>query len=667
MKKTPILITAGIILVAGAAVIFLRSGNDDRSNLLLITLDTTRADHIGCYGYAKAQTPALDRLARSGVKFNRAYSTVPLTLPAHATILTGLYPAEHGCRVNGAHRLGDDLTTLAEIFAADGYRTGAFIAAFVLNSTFGLAQGFETYDDYDVPTADEIYDENLMYRYRRADRVAGAALSWLENNSDQPFFCWIHFFDPHRPYYFPGDGEDLSVPYDQEIAFMDQQIGRIIDYLKREELLEETVIMAVGDHGESLGEHGEEEHGLFLYEGAVHVPLILSQPGLLPEGKEVESACSLIDIFPTVLELFGRKTPDRIPGGSLAPVMRSEKIKENPIYLETDFPLTEYGWSPLRAILKEEWKYISAPRPELYNLAEDPEESTNLIVLRPEKADRLKRKLDQLEKTMAEKDGVPVSLDETSQRTLESLGYLGSGGGKQKDTGSLRDPKDAIGMRKEFIAAVEDYQRGRREEAENKLKELVRKSPESYTFRYKLAKIYFEEEQFSDARTEFEELVKMIPDEYRTHYNLGKTLIKLGEYDRAIKELETALEFDPLQTPGYNNLGIALLRSGRLREAMGVFQKSIEIDDRQVDPHNNLGNAFLTLRRPRLAMKEFQRAVEIDPDFFEGHYNLGLVLFRLGAFEKAAEAFRRALRIRPNFADARKQLRRALSRDSNMQ
>jgi len=256
-----------------------------RYNVLFITLDTTRADHLGCYGSVDATTPNLDAVAEHGTRFEQAFSAVPLTLPSHATMMTGLYPPEHGVRVNGMHRLGDGIPTLAEVFKQHKYQTAAFVAAFVLDKRFGLTRGFDVYDDYKVPETKNAY-ENNMYKYRRGDVVVDSALAWMKTNSAKPFFCWVHFYDPHRPYYYKKD------PYNKSITFMDRQVGRLLKSLREQKLMSRTVIVLVADHGEGLGEHNEDEHGLLLQPAVMRVPLIVSQVGRLPEGKVVDAPVS---------------------------------------------------------------------------------------------------------------------------------------------------------------------------------------------------------------------------------------------------------------------------------------------------------------------------------------------------------------------------------------
>ena len=664
MKKAVGVTIFLLILAAVLLALYLWHGGPEGPNLLLITLDTTRADHLGCYGYADATTPALDALARSGVRFTRARCNVPLTLPSHATILTGLYPPEHGLRVNGEKTLAKEVTTLAEVFASHGYQTAAFIAAFVLDTKFGLGRGFQTYDQYEIPDAGDIVDDSMMYRYRQGDQVAQAALSWLREHSRRPFFCWVHFFDPHRPYYpHPEfDRHYPDSPYDSEVAFMDLQVNRLIDLLQKENLIGKTFIIALGDHGEGLGEHGEVEHGLLLYDSVMRVPLIVSAPGRIPAGQEVAVPVSTIDLFPTILDLFGWEPSGHISGRSFGPALLGGSIPARPIYGETEFPLTEYGWSPLKSLTTEEWKYIQAPREELYALLEDPEELEDLFPEDPEVASEMKGKLSSVEKEMVIGKASEVKMDDLSRDILASLGYLGGGEKPASEAGALRDPKDVIELRTEFVRAAGDIKMGKTAEAEATLRKLIKESPETRAFRSTLARMLYEQGDYEKACGEFRQVAALYPDEYGAHYNLGKALIKLGLYDEAIKELRLALEIDPEETWGFNNLGIAQLRTGRIAEAMEVFRKSISINPDQCDPHNNLGNAFLALGRLDEAGKEFQRAINVDADFFEGHFNLGLVELQLGHYNEAAQEFREALRLRPGFGPAREKLALALEK-----
>jgi len=673
MKRKSIAAVAGVIVIFIAIAITScsRRNSGPRSNVLFITLDTTRSDRLGCYGYAMANTPSLDALAASGTRFTRAFSDVPLTLPSHTTMMSGLYTPEHGARVNG-QAPSTNITLLAELFSAQGYQTAAIVAAFVVDSRFGLTPGFDYYDDYDVPTGQEIYDENVMYSYRRGKKVADAALKWLKNRQDKPFFCWVHFYDPHRPRH-SKTGVDDSHAYDAEVAYMDRQIKRLLDYVQESGLADKTTIIAVADHGEGLGDHGEEEHGLQLYDYAIHVPLIVRLPtdgemrqalnrtfGNAAQSREVDTVVSTVDLFSSLAELCRLDVTEN-SGRSFIPALFGKSIEERPIYHETEFPFTEYGWSPLQAVQSGYWKYIHAPEGELFNLKPDPGEIDNLIEKDLDQADDTQYLLAQLEENMVYGESTEVQLDATAKRALESLGYVGGAATAPADTSDLRNPKDALHLRHEFIRAVSDCQAGNLKKGEAALKELIQESPESYVFHYKLAKLLFEQQRFKEAGDEFRETAKRFPDHYGAHYNLGKTLIKLGQYNQAEEELQLALALDDKQPDAYNNLGLVYLHTSQLQKAIDVFSKSIELESEQVDPHNNIANAFLWMNQLVPAMEEFKEALKIDPNFFEARYNLGLVLFRLKRYQEAAREFEYAIRLRPNFGEAHARLKEARS------
>lgn len=666
MKKWTALIIAAV--VAAAAVAWLWRTLHRGPNVILITLDTTRSDRLGCYGYAGGSTPALDSLAADGMRFTRARCNVPLTLPSHATMMTGLYPPEHGCRVNGTHALAGKVPTLAEAFAARGYRTAAFVAAFVLDKRFGLDRGFGTYDQYEVPDEREVQAGNVMYRYRRGDKVADAALAWLKKNAGRPFFCWVHFFDPHRPYYVPGEVRDIGKAYDLEVSFMDRQVGRILEYLESRNLRGRTIVIAMGDHGEGLGDHGEDEHGLLLYDSVMRVPLVVSRPGCFPRGLCSDALVSSVDLLPTVFELFGWKPAGRVSGRSFAPALAGKPAEGAPCYGETEFPFTEYGWSPLKSLTRPGWKYIDATRDELYDLEKDPGEVRNLFAGAAARDKEMEARLALVEKGMTKAEASRVAMDEAARKALESLGYLGGESAAASTSGTaLRDPKDAVWMRVEFIKAADLREKGKAFEADGILRRLIKESPESYAFRYALGKSLFERGLYAEALPEFEEMARRTPGDFRTHYNLGKTLIKLGRYDAAIGELKAAVKLDDSVKDGYNNLGLAFLGAGKADEAIGAFGKSIALDPKQTDPHNNTGNALLALGRFDEAGEEFGKAAAADPNFFEGRYNLGLVRMRQGRYEEAAEAFGRAAALRPGFAEAHRNLGLALTRLGRVQ
>ena len=663
-KRIALIIAAVAALAAAAAVTIWRS-RPERPNVLLITLDTTRADRLGCYGRASAHTPALDGLAADGVRFTRAFCNVPLTLASHATIMTGLYPPEHGCRVNGLKAISAGAPLLAETLSARGYDTAAFVAAVVLDPRFGLNRGFDVYDGYRMPGAIDPRDELALIRYRRGNEVADAALAWLKGRSRKPFFCWVHFFDPHRPYYLdePLDPPDPARAYELAIGFMDRQVARLLAHLREDGLLDKTIVIAVGDHGEGLGQHGEDEHGLLLYDEATRVPLIVRPPGGRAGGTVSDAAVSSVDIAPTLLDLLRVKASAPFSGRSFVPALRGENLPEVPVYIETRFPSTEYGWSPLAGMLRGNWKYIRAPREEIYDLQRDPGETNSLAAGASAELQGLRQALAEMERRMKPRAAAVVKLDAASRRALESLGYAAGGGSSPAESAkaSLRDPKDAVWMRREFMDAEEDAREGRAAQAEARLAKLIAASPESMAFHYRLGELLFAQGRFDDARRAFADMAKQFPDNYAPHYDLGKTLIRLRAYGEAIAELELAARLDSQRVEVENNLGLALLYKGDATAAAEAFRRSIAIEPRQVDPHSNLGHVLLQQGRTEPAIAEFRSALEVEPNALGPRYNLGLALLQAGRHAEAVREFRRVVELKPDFAEARKKLEIALA------
>src|SRR5260221_2662494 len=370
-------------------------------NLLLVTLDTTRADRIHAYGFAGIETPNFDRLAREGVLFEEAVAPAPLTLPAHSSIFTGQYPPAHGVRDNGGFFLDDKETTIAERLQARGYATGGFVGAYVLDHKWGIAQGFQTYfDDFDLTKYQSL---SLGSVDRRGNEVADRALAWLDSVRAKRFFGWVHFYDAHSPYDPPEPFKSRYAghPYIGEIAFVDSQLGRLLAYLDAHHLADRTVVVVVGDHGESLGEHGEGTHGFFVYQATMHVPLLIRAPYDLMAGRRVADTVRSVDILPTALELLGVNTPEHLDGASVVPLMTGAKQELGlAAYSEAIYPRFHFGWSDLRALTAGRYKFVAAPRPELYDLQQDPGESHNLYPERQALGDRMNQELVALERRM---------------------------------------------------------------------------------------------------------------------------------------------------------------------------------------------------------------------------------------------------------------------------
>jgi choline-sulfatase len=406
--------------------------------VVIITLDTTRADRLPAYGYMDVSLPALDRLAAEGIVFGQATSVGALTLPAHASLFTGLLPPAHGVRENADPPLATDHVTLAEMLEDQGFRTAAFVGAVVLNADRGLAQGFGHYSDVGPR------DGEPERKQRRADEVVDEATRWLEGVGDDRFFLWAHLYDPHRPYDPPPPFRSMPDPYMGEIAFADSQIGRLVEALERRALLDRTIVIVVGDHGESLGDHGERDHGIFVYESVLRVPFILRAPAVAP-GR-VGEVVRLTDVMPTVLDLLDIEAPPG-DGVSLVELIHGRSTGlDLDVYAESVYP-QRFGWSPLFALRRGPYKFIDAPRPELYDLDADPFEQRNVYALYPAVADALREDVREIQRRTAPAAEARMPVSAETRQALAALGYLGHSfaladrrGGQQ-----LPDPKDCIG------------------------------------------------------------------------------------------------------------------------------------------------------------------------------------------------------------------------------
>ncbi|MBK8232059.1 MAG: sulfatase-like hydrolase/transferase [Candidatus Eisenbacteria bacterium] len=421
----------------------------ERWNVLLLTLDTTRADRLKCYGWTQESSPNLDAMASEGVLFERARAATPVTLPSHTSILTGLYPFQHGVRNNGTYVVPEDDTTLAELFKQQGYDTGAILAAFPVAEQFGLSQGFDHYDDR-FPLSSQRRESDTAQRI--AGDVTRLSLEWIDGRGGKPFFLWAHFFDPHFPYAPPEPFRSrfASDPYVGEIAYMDAEIGNLMAGLKSRGLLEKTVILAIADHGESLGEHREVTHSIFVYNATQHVPCILRLPnggafaGPKWRGQRVAELVSHVDVIPTLWNAAGlpREALPPLSGRSLLPLVDQKAPGHDWIYAETLVPEQEYGASDLRALETEAWKFIRAPKRELYDMVKDPKELSNLEARETKRADGMAKDLETL--LQLEAGGAQVTMDPETIEKLRSLGYLAGASASSKSSGPKPDPKDMI-------------------------------------------------------------------------------------------------------------------------------------------------------------------------------------------------------------------------------
>ncbi len=475
----------------------------------MVTLDTTRADRIGVYGGDSVPTPNLDAIAREGVIFDAAYAQAPLTLPSHSSMFTGKYPASHGVRHNGVFRLRADETTLAESLKSAGFATAAVVGAFVLNAGYGTEQGFDLYSD--IPNDRYSGGRDQLYEAQRsAEEVNEEVFRWIEKKPEGRFFLWVHYYDPHAPYAPPeSPGRALhGTGYDREISYVDSCFGDLVARLRQRGLLDDILLVVAGDHGESLGHHGELSHGVFLYEPAMRVPFFIRAPGLVPEGRRVPDLVELIDVAPTILDLLGLPPLADASGRSLRPLLHGEAETDGRlVFAETFMPRIEFGWSELRMVRDKRFKYIQAPRPELYDLREDPAEAVNLYSLEPERTAEMAAAL---QNWVAATTNAEVAAE--ARRTirpeeeakLRSLGYLGGSADLSlaESGGALPDPKDHVAEGAIVLEARKALEAGHVESALATLNRVLEKSPGNHLARSSKIQALIKLKRFAEAEEE---------------------------------------------------------------------------------------------------------------------------------------------------------------------
>lgn len=640
------------VVIAGAAIYFAVPGTggrfpvkrDSRLNVLLVTLDTTRADRLGCYGYIGGKTPNLDALARGGVLFQNVYAQVPLTLPSHCSIMTGTTPVSHGVHNNGGYVLSPERTTLAEMLKARGFRTAAIVASFSVDSRFGLDQGFDLYDDS--------FEAGLPFKSanseRRADTVAALFSTWLDGQDGEPFFAWVHFFDPHLPYRPPApyDREFSSNPYDGEIAFMDEAVGAVVGKLREKNLLGRTLVVLAGDHGEAFGEKVETGHGVFLYDGTLKVPLILYAPGHLPAGRVVPSRVRLTDIVPTVLDMVNLPVPAEVEGQSLVPMAGGKKGRDRETYIETFYPRENYGWSELIGLVSGDWKYIRAPKPELYNLKTDPGETRNEAGSAGDVASAAGRRLETLvRKRAGVAPGPGRALTAEEQERLRSLGYVNfSGGGAAS---SAADPKDKLDVLKMAQLAEGFELEGRYAEAKDayaRLLELVPESPASYV---NLALSEARLKKFDEAIATLRLGTERMPDSAVLHVRLGHTYLVTGRAAEALASMDRVIALEPTNVDAYTAAASALDALGRKAEARDYLEKAIAVEPENKFLRTSLAMNLASTGDVARAIEVYKALVNDYPGDHILRQHLGVAYGVAGDYANAIDSFKQAIAINP--------------------
>ncbi len=597
------------------------------ANVLIVTLDTLRADHIGAYGYSAARTPVLDGLAAQGARFASATTTTPLTLAAHTSLFTGTFPAYHGVRDNTGFHVDDQLTTMAEVFAASGYRTGGFVGAFVLDGRWGIAQGFADYvDDFDLS---KDVGPGLDTIQRRGDEVVTRALAWLGQADQRPFFGWVHLYDPHSPYEAPPEfasrfpASQIGA-YDAEIAYTDQQVGRLLEALKASGQLANTLVVVVGDHGEQLGEHREQSHGFFVYDAAVQIPLIMAGPGVTP--RVVPDQVRIVDVMPTVLDLVGVKGPDAVQGTTLRPALDGGTV-ELLALAESWYPRYHYGWSELTAVRDGRYKFILAPTRELYDVTTDPGELTNLAATNQAQADRLERALRALvaRTTRAEAAAAPAAVAAEVEQKLRALGYVGGTSAKNMETRARRDPKDTIELYNLLRLAGSDSEAGRYDEAAAKVQRALADDPEIIDAHSQLGNIYSKAGRHAEAVQAYRNALALDHEHAQSTFNLALAYRALGRVDDAVLGFERSQQLEPRSGRAHFQLGDIYMQRGEAAMAAEVLQRGLSLDIDRPPFLVKLGEAYLTLQRHDEAEKVLKEAVALRADVPRGHYNLALV------------------------------------------
>jgi arylsulfatase A-like enzyme/Flp pilus assembly protein TadD len=586
------------------------------TSVLIVTVDTLRPD----------------ALAASGASFEHTVTTVPLTLPAHTSLFTGLYPVRSGVHDNG-QPLGMGVPTLAEAFAANGYATGAFVSGFVLKKEFGLDRGFGHYDDT-LPLGQEGWLE------RRAAETVGTATEWL-GKQKQPWFLWVHFYDAHSPYDPPREFWQPGPrgAYDGEVASVDAALETLLA-AARAQSADRLLVVLTADHGEAFGEHGESEHGYFIYDTTTVVPMIISYPGQIAAGARSLQP-RLIDIAPTLLEMFGIAPPPVVDGTSLAGYLRGEKLDLPPAYVESEFPWITYGWAPLFGARTPDWKYIDAPKPELYALDADAAEATNLVASKKDIATRLQGEVDRqrIQKPLA---ATTVTTDPEALSKLHSLGYLGAGGTHGEAPEGLPDPKDQIALRTLATNAETLVRAGRLDEARRLFDDVLRTDPDNRYVVLRAGMAALRQNDVDAAVRLLTHAVKIAPQQAEAHYALADALTRAKRYDDAVPEWMETIRMQPRRYAAWANLGSVLAWKGEPERAIAAYAEAVAL--RPDDPAllGNLGEAEATFGKKSEALGHLRAAAKFEAEATTRASRIGVIAAELGERDDAIAWLRRA-------------------------
>ena len=658
--KRSVLVAAGVLLAAAAAAYFLffAGGPDfaglrkDRDfNVIVITLDTTRADRLPSYGCRDVVTPTLDAFAARGVRFEKCYAQTPLTLPSHTTLMTGTLPLFHGIRDNGGFFVPEKLKTMAELFKDKGYETGAFIAAYVLDSKWGLNQGFDTYfDKFDLSKFKRV---SLGTVQRPANEILDQALPWLEERKAKRFFVWLHLYDPHTPYEPPPPYDRLYAnrPYLGEIAFADSEIGRLWVWLQSNGLLEKTFIVFAGDHGESLGEHEEQSHGFFVYQAAIHVPLIVVTPFAKLQGVVSPEVTTLADVLPTVCDMAGLPVPAEVQGKSLLPAFFGRRRKETPLaYSETYYPRFHYGWSDLKSVQDGRHKLILAPVPELYDVVADPREEKNLVYLEKKVYERLNTEAEAfIARASRNAYEVDVSkVDEETREKLSALGYVGSFADPAKLKGKkLANPKEKITVFNELSRAREMGLDGKADEAIRIIQGIIATDPDITEAYFSIGNILFQDHKFSEAIGYFTQVLDRKPDDSFAAINIALAFEGMGRFDEAEKFLLGHIGKGFTDPQFYFMLGNMSYVQKKYDQAIPYLEKCLVSNAESAGSHSLLGAIYIIKNDLPRAEEHLRKAAELNPRLANIHFFSAELADKRGLTSEAESEYLKQLEVSP--------------------
>jgi arylsulfatase A-like enzyme/Flp pilus assembly protein TadD len=696
MRRVSSIAGALILSVVAGVPLLLAAPTPNKShahpNVILITMDTLRADHVGCYGDQEVKTPTMDGLAHDGLLYERAISQVPLTWPSHASLMTGTYPFQNGVQDFTAQPLGTQFRTLAQAFHAAGYATGAVVSSFVLDRSWGLGRGFDFYDDAFAPSSFEQKDLGLVDRL--AEESVSRALTWLRRTPRRPFFLWLHLYDPHSPYDPPEPYRTQYKDhlYDGEIAYADHELGRLVAWLKKDGLYQASLIVFVSDHGESLGEHGEREHGFFIYHSTTRVPLIVKPPDGRQAPGRVAAPVEILAVGPTITELAGIHDPIEkqfqakvLPDGKSAP---GPSVADSGAYSETFYPFSSFGWSPLRAIDIPRYQYIDAPQPELYNLDTDPDEANNLAAQQPAMVAIFKEKLKaRLQNNPFDRQPAGKrTLTPDAQDKLRALGYMAyrsPAASAGEATDKLADPKTKLweyntileagdafrandfARGEELLAKVRQQdaeiyvvpymlgeaalRQGKSEEATAQLQEALKLAPDLDEAMTALARALYQQGDAAGARRWLDQALHRNPQNFRAWYELGWLESKVGDKRAAENAYQKALAIQPNFAFAQRDLGLLQFSQNHYAEAAQHLAKATELGLEEATVYNFLGISYSRTDQLAKAVKVYRQALQMDPQLAEAHLNLGYAYQRLGQSTQAKSEYASACKLQPKY------------------